>query len=162
MTASTGSPAANGHVVEPAPAWRWPLAYGIATVVFLAMDAVWLSTATASLYRPSIGHLMAAEVDWRAVAIFYPLYLVGLVFFAIAPTLRRGRPALAFAHGALFGFLAYATYDFTNQATLRDWPWLITAIDLLWGTVISGVSSGIAAVLTARLTSRRATRTTGR
>ncbi len=162
MTASTGSPAATGYVAEPAPAWRWPLAYALTLAVFLAMDAVWLSTATASLYRPGIGHLMATEVDWRAVAIFYPLYIVGLVFFAIAPSLRRGRPALSFAHGALFGFLAYATYDFTNQATLRDWPWLITAVDLLWGTVISSVSSGIAAVLTARITSRLATRTTGR
>lgn len=170
MTASTGSPAATGYVAEPAPPWRWPLAYALTLVVFLAMDAVWLSTTTASLYRPGIGHLMATEIDWRAVAIFYPLYIGGLVFFAIAPTLRRGRPALAFLHGALFGFLAYATYDFTNQATLRDWPWLITAIDLLWGSVVSGVSSGIAAVLTARITarmtsrvtSRRATRTTGR
>lgn len=145
-----------------APAWRWPLAYLATLVVFLAMDAVWLGAMTTALYQPAIGHLMAATVDWRAVAIFYPLFVAGLVHFAVAPALRGGRPRLAFAQGACFGFLAYATYDFTNQATLRDWPWFITVIDLAWGAVVSGVSSGIAALVTAVLTSRRVTRTTGR
>ncbi len=158
MTASTTTPR---HPSTHAPAWRWPLAYLATLVVFLAMDAVWLGTMAGRVYQPAIGHLMAATVDWRAVAVFYPLFVAGLVHFAVAPALRRGRSRLAVAQGACFGFLAYATYDFTNQATLRDWPWLITAIDLAWGTVISGVSSGVATLVTAALTSRRATRTIG-
>jgi uncharacterized membrane protein len=135
-----------------APAWRWPLAYVLTLVVFLAMDAVWLSLSSSALYQPAIGHLMAATVDWRAVAVFYPLYVGGLVFFAIAPALASRPFAGALGRGALFGFLAYATYDFTNQATLRDWPWAITVADLVWGSFVSGVSAWAAA----RLTSRRA------
>ena len=88
-------------------------------VVFLAMDAVWLGTMTAALYQPAIGHLMAATVDWRAVAIFYPLFVAGLVHFAVAPALRGGRPRLAFAQGACFGFLAYATSRVTAALTSR-------------------------------------------
>ncbi|WP_431103237.1 DUF2177 family protein [Roseateles noduli] len=144
-----------------APAWRWPLAYLMTLVVFLAMDAVWLSTTSSALYQPAIGHLMAPSVDWRAVAVFYPLYIVGLVFFAVAPALAEGHPIVALWRGALFGFLAYATYDFTNQATLRDWPWHVTAIDLVWGAIVSGVASGAGAAITAA-TCRRAIRTSGR
>ena len=144
-----------------APAWRWPLAYGLTLLVFLALDAVWLSLSASALYRPAIGHLMAPEVDWRAVAVFYPLYVGGLVFFAVAPALASRPFAGALGRGALFGFLAYATYDFTNQATLRDWPWRITVIDLVWGATVSGVSAAVASALTA-VTCRRATRTIGR
>ncbi|HEY1398029.1 DUF2177 family protein [Roseateles sp.] len=144
-----------------APAWRWPLAYVLTLVVFLAMDAVWLSLSSGALYQPAIGHLMAPAIDWRAVAVFYPLYVGGLVFFAVAPA-RSGRPVVgALGRGALFGVLAYATYDFTNQATLRDWPWHVTFIDLVWGTTVSGVSAAVASALTA-VTCRRAIRTSGR
>nr|WP_297531791.1 DUF2177 family protein [uncultured Roseateles sp.] len=144
-----------------APAWRWPLAYVLTLLVFLALDGVWLSLSASALYRPAIGHLMAADFDWRAVAVFYPLYVGGLVFFAVAPALASRPFAGALGRGALFGFLAYATYDFTNQATLRDWPWHITVIDLVWGATVSGVSAAAASALTA-VTCRRATRTIGR
>ena len=148
-------------IATRAPARRWPLAYASTLVAFLAMDAVWLQLSAGALYQPAIGHLMASTIDWRAVALFYPLYVGGLVFFAVAPALG-GRPFMgALGRGALFGFLAYATYDFTNQATLRDWPWHITAIDLVWGAIVSGVASGAGAALTAA-TCRRAIRTSGR
>jgi uncharacterized membrane protein len=139
---------------------RLVFAYVLATVVFLAMDAVWLSSTAATLYRPALGHLMASTVDWTAAAIFYPLYLVGLLYFAIHPALMVRKPSAALVRGAFFGLLAYATYDFTNQATLRDWPWHITLIDLVWGTTISGVSSWAAAA-GVLATSRRANRTSG-
>lgn len=157
--------AADSTITTRAPAWRWPLAWLLTAVVFLSMDAVWLSSTSAPLYQPGIGHLMASAVDWRAVVLFYPLYIAGLVVFAEAPALDGGaahpvfRPALW--RGGLLGLLAYATYDLTNQATLRDWPWALTLIDLVWGTVVSGVASGAGAALTAA-TCRRARRTSGR
>ena len=130
-----------------APAWRWPLAYVLTLLVFLALDGVWLSLSASALYRPAIGHLMAADFDWRAVAVFYPLYVGGLVFFAVAPALASRPFAGALGRG--------------NQATLRDWPWHITVIDLVWGATVSGVSAAAASALTA-VTCRRATRTIGR
>lgn len=143
------------------PLRRLVLAYVLTGLVFLAMDAVWLSSTAAPLYRPALGHLMAPDVDWTAAAIFYAFYFGGLVYFAVHPALVWRHATTALGRGALLGLLCYATYDFTNQATLRDWPWHITLIDLVWGATISGVSSWAAAAI-ALATSRRANRTSGR
>lgn len=143
------------------PAWRWPLAYVLTLISFLALDAVWLSSTTDALYRPGIGHLMTPAIDWLAVAVFYPLYATGVVFFAVAPAFASGRAITAFGRGAFFGLLAYGTYDFTNQATLRDWPWMLTLIDLVWGSFVTGMAAGVSAALTA-FTCRRVSRTSGR
>ena len=145
----------------PMPAWRWPLAYASAATVFLAMDAVWLGATHAALYGPALGHLLSGKVDWTAAALFYALYVAGLLVFAVAPALASGRPASAVWRGALLGLLAYATYDLTNQATLMGWPWHVTLVDLVWGATVSGSAAGAAAMLTA-LTCRRASRTSGR
>ena len=75
-------------------------------------------------------------------ALFYALYILGLVVFAVLPGLTVGRAAVAVARGALFGLIAYATYDLTNQATLRDWPWSVTLADLCWGALASAVAAG--------------------
>ena len=123
---------------------------------------------TPRLYLPALAALLAPRPNVLAVALFYPAYVGGLLFFAIAPALapasalepepepaalQPGRSRMALGRGALFGLLAYATYDLTNQATLRGWPWMITWIDLLWGTVLSGAVACVAALITARLTS---------
>jgi uncharacterized membrane protein len=133
----------------PAPAsrWRLPLAYGVTAVVFLAMDAVWLTLATEPLYRPAIGHLMAPTVTWAAALLFYVFYFAGLVVFAVGPA---ASPLQALGRGALLGLMAYGAYDFTNQATLQGWPWALTLIDLAWGATVSGVSSAAAAAVTCR------------
>lgn len=130
-------------------------AYVTALVCFLLLDAVWLSVMGPRLYQPALGPLMAPGVNWAAAALFYALYGVGLVVFAIAPALEAGEPTVALRRGALFGLMAYATYDLTNQATLRDWPWAVTVADLAWGTVVSGVSSWVAARITSRPARRR-------
>ena len=37
----------------------------------------------------------------------------------------------------MFGLITYATYDLTNLATLKDWPVLLSIVDMLWGTFLS-------------------------
>lgn len=140
---------------------RLLLAYAVALVCFLALDALWLSTTSARLYQPALGPLMASQVDWLAVALFYPLYVMGVVYFAVLPAMSIQSAANAALRGALLGLLAYATYDLTNQATLRGWPWHITLIDLLWGACITGSSAGVAAWIALRATSRPGRRTRG-
>jgi uncharacterized membrane protein len=147
--------------MNPTPR-RLAAAYLAAAVVFLALDAVWLSAMASRLYQPHIGHLMAPTVDWLAAALFYPLYWLGLLVFAVRPALVQGRAAPALRLGALFGFIAYATYDLTNQATLRDWSWTVTMADLAWGAFVSGSAAGAAAWLICRLTSRPASRRNAR
>ncbi|OUM02337.1 DUF2177 family protein [Variovorax sp. JS1663] len=120
---------------------QFAVAYVAGGLALLALDAAWLSTMAGRLYRPAIGHLMQPGFDAKAAAIFYVLYLAGLVFFAVAPALEARSWTSALGRGALLGFIAYATYDLTNQATLKDWPWRLTLIDLAWGTFMTAAAA---------------------
>jgi uncharacterized membrane protein len=123
------------------PALRLVIAFAIGAPVFLALDALWLTTMADRLYRPAIGHLMREGFEPFAAIAFYVVYLAGSTVFAVLPA-RDWR--VAAARGALFGMVAYATYDLTNQATLRGWPWHVTVADLAWGTFVTAVSAAIA------------------
>lgn len=120
------------------------VAFGVAAGVFLAMDAVWLTLMRTRLYEPGIGHLLAPQVDMVAAVLFYLLFWLGVVVFAVRPFEREEPWYRATLRGSFFGLVTYATYDLTNQATLIDWPWWLTAIDLAWGTFITGTAASIA------------------
>ncbi|BCY17240.1 membrane protein [Leptolinea sp. HRD-7] len=111
-------------------------------IPFLILDAIWLGLVAPSFYKTNIGHLMTDSPNFIAAGLFYLLYVAGLVVFV---TGREGNMKQAALRGAFFGLLCYATYDLTNLATLRDWPVLVTVVDLLWGTFVSTVTS-VAAV----------------
>jgi uncharacterized membrane protein len=134
---------------------RFGAAYASAAAVFLALDAVWLLTMYDRLYRPAIGHLLRDGFALVPAAVFYTLYTLGVVVFAVAPGHSSGRALAAVARGALFGLIAYATYDLTNQATLRDWPWHVTLIDLAWGAFVSAAAAGAACRVTLMLRASR-------
>ena len=111
--------------------------YAITMLIFFAIDLVWLGVVAKNFYRQHIGHLLSPDVNWGAALLFYAVYIAGIVFFAIKPAFEAGSAARALAYGAAFGFIAYATYDLTNQATMKDWPVLVTVVDLAWGTVLT-------------------------
>jgi uncharacterized membrane protein len=113
--------------------------YGICVVVFFALDLVWLSIATSRIYQPMLGDLLAKHPKMGVAAAFYLLYVVGVVALAVVPGLQQGSVVAALWRGALFGLLAYATYDLTNLATIRDWPWRISVIDMVWGTTLNSL-----------------------
>lgn len=117
--------------------------YLIAFVAFTAIDLVWLGLIATKLYRKYLGYIMKPDPNWAAAAIFYLLYLAGLVFFVINPALEKQSMKYAILAGMFFGLVSYATYDLTNLATLKDWPVFITCIDLLWGTVLGGLVSAV-------------------
>jgi uncharacterized membrane protein len=125
--------------------------YVITLLIFFAIDLVWLGVVAKDFYRQHIGHLMSADVNWGAALLFYAVYIAGIVFFAIKPAFEAGSAARALASGALFGFIAYATYDLTNQATMRDWPALVTVIDLAWGTVLTATVAFLSYQVASRL-----------
>lgn len=119
------------------------IAYLIAGVAFLAIDAVWLGVIAKNFYGAQLGDLMADDVKFGVAAVFYLLYAVGIVVFAIRPALASNDVMEAIIYAALFGFLAYGTYDFTNLSTIRDWPWVVTLVDVTWGTVLTIVAAVI-------------------
>jgi uncharacterized membrane protein len=120
--------------------------YGICTAAFFAMDFIWLSTAVPRLYQPALGvygekppYLLLAKPNVGVAAAFYLLYIVGILALAVIPGIREGAVAGALWRGALFGLIAYATYDLTNLSTLANWPVNITVIDMIWGVVLNSV-----------------------
>lgn len=111
--------------------------YAIALPVFFAIDMFWLGVVSKNFYRAQIGHLMTSNVNWVAAIIFYLIFIVGLVVFVIEPAVVKGNWVHALLFGALFGLVCYATYDLTNLAVTKDWPLLITIVDLVWGAVLA-------------------------
>lgn len=113
--------------------------YGFSVVVFLSLDYFWLTRMVPRFYKPLLGHLLAAEPRLAVAGLFYLVYVVGILYFAVWPSLQSGSVLQAVVRGALFGFFTYATYDLTNQATLRDWPWQVSALDIAWGTCLNAM-----------------------
>jgi uncharacterized membrane protein len=116
---------------------QFALAYAGSGLFLLLADLLWLSVAVGPLYRAALGDRMRPDVALTPAALFYLLYVVGIVVFVVLPAFASGRYMTAAALGALFGLVAYATYDLTNLATLRDWPLSLTIIDIAWGVVIT-------------------------
>ena len=117
--------------------------YCIALPVFFALDMVWLGLVAKSFYARHIGFLMKSDVNWVAAFLFYLLFIAGLVAFVIAPAVDKGSWVRALLFGALFGLITYATYDLTNLATLKNWPFVVTLVDMAWGMVLAGSVSAL-------------------
>lgn len=98
---------------------------------------VWLTLVAKDFYAKQIGYLMAKNPNLIAALIFYLIFIAGLVFFVITPALDKKLWMHALLAGAFFGLITYATYDLTNLATVKDWPLVITFVDLIWGIVLS-------------------------
>lgn len=116
--------------------------YGGITGVMLVLDVLWLGFIAKSWYQQGIGHLMAAQPNMFVGALFYLLFPLGLLIFAVLPTGDEQGWLKAAGMGALFGFFAYATYDITNLATLKDWPLGLSILDVFWGSLASGLAAG--------------------
>lgn len=130
---------------------RYLTAYVSALIVFLVIDAIWLGVIAADFYQEQLAVFMTGPVNFSAAAAFYLLYIVGVVVFAIAPALETGTWRTAASRGALFGLIAYATYDLTNLATLPDWPVSVALVDIVWGAVLTGTTATLGFLITRRL-----------
>lgn len=112
----------------------------LSIVVFLAIDMAWLVKIAPQLYKRYIGHLMAPKFKGLPALLFYVLFMIGFVFFVINPALAANSVTTLLINAALFGVVTYGTYDLTNWATLKDWPYQIVIIDMAWGTFLSSIS----------------------
>jgi uncharacterized membrane protein len=113
--------------------------YLITAVTLFAIDFVWLSTATSRIYQPYLGDLLVEKPNLPVAALFYLFYVVGVLALAVWPALQQGDVWGAVWRAAIFGALAYGTYDITNLATIRGWAWQVSAIDIVWGTALTSV-----------------------
>lgn len=134
---------------------RYLLGYLATGIVFIAVDAVWLSLAAPRLYRPTLGPILADAVRPAPAVAFYLVYVLGVLLLAVLPAAREGGWARGLLNGALLGAMAYATYDLTNQATLKVWSTKITLLDIGWGAFVTALAA-TAGVLAVRWLSRAA------
>ena len=119
---------------------RYSIAYLVTAVVFLGCDYIWLNRAM-GFYRSSLGDLLAEKPNLSAAAALYSIYFVGVVVFSVMPATRDESWASAILLGGLLGLVAFATYDLTNLATLSHWPLVVVAVDMVWGTFVTALSS---------------------
>jgi len=121
--------------------------YLVALALFLAIDALWLGVIARNFYASRMGSLMLEQPRWGVAVLFYALFVVGLVYFAISAHVAAGDWRAAALNGALFGFFCYLTYDATNLAVLKGYDTTIAIVDTIWGTVLGGVVSGLTVII---------------
>lgn len=121
--------------------FKWLASYVLTSVVFFAIDMVWLGFLAKNLYRKHLFGLLADQVNWTAAIVFYLLFIVGIFVFVIVPAVEKNSLITALWLGAFFGIVTYATYDLTNLATLKNWPVAIVFIDIAWGAVLTSLVS---------------------
>jgi uncharacterized membrane protein len=132
--------------------------YAVAAVVFLALDLVWLTLVAPDLYDHFLGELLAESPNAVAAALFYAIFVAGLVYFVIAPAVVEGSVRTALVRGAAFGFVTYATWDLTSLAVIEGFPVGIVPIDLAWGTFLAAAVSATTYLVWRRLLTRAARR----
>ena len=121
---------------------KYLAAYLGSGLAFALIDAVWLTTVGPRLYRPALDDVLAERFNLPAAIAFYLVFIAGVLMLAILPAVREGAGwTRAMGNGAMLGFVAYATYDLTNQATLKVWPVRITIADIGWGTVLTACAA---------------------
>jgi len=118
--------------------------YACAFAGFLAIDFVWLAFVARGFYSKHLGFLLSDRPNWLAAFVFYLLFVAGLLVFAAIPGFQTGSLRRALLLGGFFGLITYATYDLTNLATVKNWPWVVTVVDMVWGGVLSTSVSCIA------------------
>ncbi len=125
----------------------YALAYLATAIVFLGLDFIWLSVMGGVLYRPALGDSVLEKFNLIPALFFYAIYVAGIVVFAVSPAMDSGRWTTALIYGGLLGFFCYATYDLTNQATLKQWSTLLTVVDMAWGTLVTAVAATLASLV---------------
>ena len=126
------------------------VAFAVTAVVFLILDAIWLGVISRNLYQREIGDLLLPKPNFGAAAVFYVIYIAGLVYFCVVPGVAGQSALRGLVNGAVFGIVAYATYDLTNLATLKGWSTTLVFIDVAWGAVASAIASAVAVAVTTR------------
>ncbi|MGJ7525328.1 DUF2177 family protein [Variovorax sp. GB1P17] len=122
------------------------VAWAVTFVVLLVIDMIWLGLVAKGMYQQGMGELMSPQPRLAFAAVFYLLYPVGLVIFAIQPGVEAQSVMRAAVLGGLFGMFCYGTYDLTNLAVIRNWPLGLSFIDIAWGALVSGVAAAAGAV----------------
>jgi len=120
--------------------WYKVIYFMITLVIFLFLDFAWIGMIAKKFYNKHLGFLMRKKPNWSAAIVFYLLYVLGIMVFVLTPAISQESALYALSYGALFGLIAYATYDLTNLATTKDWPIGLTIVDMIWGSLLTAMT----------------------
>jgi uncharacterized membrane protein len=130
---------------------RYFLTWLAVTATFLVIDIIWLAYVAKDFYQKHLGGMLREEFLMGVAALFYVFYTLCVVILVVSPAVKAQSPLQALLLGALLGLCAYGTYDFTNLATLKGWPVIVTVVDLAWGTAITAIISVVGYFVMSRL-----------
>jgi uncharacterized membrane protein len=117
---------------------RYAVLYLATLFVLVPLDFLFLGVVAKDFFTSQVGNMLG-EIKLVPAAIFYLLYVVGvLIFVSGSPSVTWQTTLL---YGALFGLFCYATFDLTSLALLRNWSWAVALVDVGWGAVVTAVSS---------------------
>lgn len=116
--------------------WFYFKLYLLTVPIFFLLDIIWLGYVAKGFYRRHLEFILGPEVNWPAAVVFYLIYIVGILVFAVVPGMERASLTRALVFGGLYGFFTYATYDLTNMALIKGWPMKVVVVDILWGMVL--------------------------
>lgn len=119
-------------------------------LIFLILDGIWLGLVAADFYAEKLSFVMTEKINWIAAFVFYALFVLGLMYFVLIPASKKPLK-MFFVKGAIFGLITYATYDLTNLATIKDWPLIVTIIDMVWGSFLGGATAFLSAYFGRRM-----------
>jgi uncharacterized membrane protein len=119
----------------------------VAAALFVAIDSLWIKYVANSFYKKKLKSLLADKPSFGPAIVFYLIYMIGIVVFVVDPAHIRDSLSFALGHGALLGLVMYATYDLTNQSTLKNWPSTVTYVDMAWGTFVTGLVSTLVFII---------------
>jgi len=114
------------------------LIYAITASTFFLIDLLWIGLIAKGFYAKFIGSMMSDQVNWVAALIFYLIYIAGIMLFVLIPALKNGSGVMhVMVMGGLLGLFAYSTFDLTALALFKDWPFVVTIVDMVWGTLLT-------------------------
>ena len=117
--------------------------YAACTAAFFALDLLWLGVVARGFYRAQMGHLLRADTQWGAAIAFYLIYVAAILVLCVLPAVEKQSLQRAVALGAVFGLAAYAAFDLTSLALLKDFPARVVYVDLAWGVVLTASVSAV-------------------
>jgi uncharacterized membrane protein len=122
--------------------------YGLSFTTLLIIDAIWLNLMGDRFYKTQLAAIFTDKFSYGAAAVFYLLYCFGLTYLILMPAVEQGHDLTkVVTSGLLLGLIAYGAYDLTNQATIKNWPMIVTVVDMAWGTFVTGLAAGVAFVM---------------
>lgn len=117
------------------------VAFGATAATMFVLDVAWLGIVAKSLYARELGPLLRPDIKWVPALLFYTLYVAAAVVFVVLPAVEHRSFVRALSLGAFFGLAAYATYDLTSLALIRDFPVTIAIVDMAWGMALTAIAS---------------------